>query len=202
MALCGRTRHKAPHGAWEKGEACLLTLLLLELNIRTPGRGITRGRGFMRSRGGLRSAAGKENGWLLFTHLKPKAEGYETEILTKLHLNHKNRMRKPQTYNLLICASDESRTRHGGIALLHRNHEVGEVSGSRVSKAGRKRLFPGTGNLLMQMTEKRQLPPLILEFTPLRNRSSSFEERESRGSSSNPCESFSAARESTSTSLE
>ncbi len=29
-----------------KGEACLLTLHLLELNIRTPGRGITRDRGF------------------------------------------------------------------------------------------------------------------------------------------------------------
>ncbi len=101
-----------------------------------------------------------------------------------------------------VIASDELRTRHGGIALLHRNHEVGEVSGRRISKAGRKRLFPGSGNLLMQMTEKRQLPPLILEFTPLRNRSSSFEERESRGSSSNPCESFSAARESTSTSSE
>ncbi len=98
-----------------------------------------------------------------------------------------------------VIASDESRI---GIALLHRNHEVGEVSGRRVSKAGRKRLFPGSGNLLMQITEKRQLPPLILEFTPLRNRSSSFEERESRGSSSNPCESFSAARESTSTSSE
>ncbi len=95
-----------------------------------------------------------------------------------------------------------ARTRHAGIALLHRNHEVGEVSGRRVSKAGRKRLFPGSENLLMQITEKRQLPPLILKFTPLRDRSSSFEERESRGSSSNPCESFSAARESTSTSSE
>ncbi len=93
----------------EKGKACLLTLLLLELNIWTPGRGITRGRGFMRSRGGLRSAAGKENVWLLFTHLKPKAEGHETEILTKLHSNHKNRMRKPQTYNLLICVGHSER---------------------------------------------------------------------------------------------
>ncbi len=64
-----------------------------------------------------------------------------------------------------VIASDESRTRHGGIALLHRNHEVGEVSGRRVSEAGRKRLFPGSENLLMQITEKRQLPPLILEFT-------------------------------------
>ncbi len=72
---------------------------------------------------------------------------------------------------------------HGGIALLHRTHEVGEVSGRRVSKAGRKRLFPGSGDLLMQISEKQQLPPLILEFTPLRNCSSSFEERDSRGSS-------------------
>ncbi len=126
----------------EKGEACLLTLLLLELNIRTPGRGISRCRGFKRSRGGFRSASGKENGWLLFTHLKPKAEGYEMEILTKLHSNHKNRMRKPKHIIYLsvrVIASDESRTRHGGIALLHRNHEVGEVSGRRVSKAGRKK---------------------------------------------------------------
>ncbi len=72
---------------------------------------------------------------------------------------------------------------HGGIALLHRTHEVGEVSGRRVSKAGRKRLFPVSGDLLMQITEKRQLPPPILEFTPLRNRLSSFEERDLRGSS-------------------
>ncbi len=71
---------------------------------------------------------------------------------------------------------------HGGIALLHRTHDVGEVSGRCISK-GRKRLFPGSGDLLMQITEKRQLSPLILEFTPLRNRSSSFEERDSRGSS-------------------
>ncbi len=69
-------------GRERKGEACLLTLRLLELNIRTPVRGFTRGRGFTRSRGGLRNATGKENGWLLFTHLKPRAEGYETEILT------------------------------------------------------------------------------------------------------------------------
>ncbi len=79
-----------------------------------------------------------------------------------------------------VIASDESLARHGGIALLHRNHEVGEVSGRcSVSKAGRKRLFPGSGNLLMQITEKRQLPPLILEFTPLRNRRVS--KSESRG---------------------
>ncbi len=52
--------------------------------------------------------------------------------------------------------------RHGGVALLHRTHKVGEVSGRRVSKVGRKRLFPGSGDLLMQITEKRQLLPLRL----------------------------------------
>ncbi len=46
-----------------------------------------------------------------------------------------------------------------GVTLLHRTHKVGEVSGCRVSKAGGKRLFPGSGDLLMQITEKRQLPP-------------------------------------------
>ncbi len=144
----------------------------------------------MRCRGGLRSAAGKENGWLLFTHLKPKAEGYETMRFSQNHIQiPKTACVNPKHIILLICgviASDGSRTRHGGIALLHRTHEVGEVSSRRVSKAGRKRLFPGSGNLLIQITEKQQLPPLILEFTLLRNRSSSFEERDSRGSSSNP----------------
>ncbi len=40
------------------------------------------------------------------------------------------------------------------------NHKVGEVSGRRVSQAGgEKRLFPGSGDLLMQIAEKQQLPP-------------------------------------------
>ncbi len=52
--------------------------------------------------------------------------------------------------------------RHGGVTLLHSTHKVGEVSGHRVSKAGGKRLFPGSGDLLMQITEKRQLPPFRL----------------------------------------
>ncbi len=85
---------------------------------------------------------GEENGWLLFTHLKPKAEGYETEILTKLHSNHKTACVNPKHIIYLsvrVIASDESRTRHGGIALLHRNHEVGEVSGRCVSKGGKKK---------------------------------------------------------------
>ncbi len=52
--------------------------------------------------------------------------------------------------------------RHGGVTLLHRTHKVGEVSGRRVSKAGGKRLLPGSGDLLMQITEKWQLPPFRL----------------------------------------
>ncbi len=52
--------------------------------------------------------------------------------------------------------------KHGGVTLLHRTHKVGEVSGCRVSKAGGKRLFPGSGDILMQITEKWQLPPFRL----------------------------------------
>ncbi len=43
---------------------------------------------------------------------------------------------------------------HGGVTLLHRTHEVGEVSGCRISKVGGKWLLPGSGDLLMQITEK------------------------------------------------
>ncbi len=49
--------------------------------------------------------------------------------------------------------------RYGGVTLVHRSHKVGEVSGCRVSKAGGKRLLPGSGDLLMQIAEKWQLPP-------------------------------------------
>ncbi len=72
-------------GRWRerKGEACLLTLHLLELDIRTPGRGFTRGRDLTMSRGGARCAPGK-NGGFPFTILKPRAEGYETEIVSNL----------------------------------------------------------------------------------------------------------------------
>ncbi len=52
--------------------------------------------------------------------------------------------------------------RHGGVTLLHSTRKVGEVSGRRVSKAGGKRLFPGSGDLLMQITKKGQLPPFRL----------------------------------------
>ncbi len=93
----------------EKGEACLLTLLLLELNIRTPGRGITRGRGFMRSRRGLRSAAGKKMDDSFSHTSSRKRRVMRQSFSQKLHLIHKNRMHKPQTYNLLICAGHSER---------------------------------------------------------------------------------------------
>ncbi len=52
--------------------------------------------------------------------------------------------------------------RHGGVTLLHRTHEVGEVSGRHISKAGGKWLLPGSGDLLMQITEKLEIPPFRL----------------------------------------
>ncbi len=39
------------------------------------------------------------------------------------------------------------------------NPLVGEVSGCHISEAGGKRLFPGSGDLMMQITEKWQFPP-------------------------------------------
>ncbi len=81
--------HALGRGRERKGKACLLTLHLLELDIRTPGRGftrgcgLTRGRDLTRSRGGARCALGKNGGFPL-TILKPRAEGYETEILANL----------------------------------------------------------------------------------------------------------------------
>ncbi len=100
--MCARLNSRAHVREGEKGEACLLTLRLLELNIRTPGCGFTQ------SRGGLRSATGK-NGWLLFTHLKLRAEGYETEILTKLHFkSHKPHRVHAKTPNI-YCEGDRGR---------------------------------------------------------------------------------------------
>ncbi len=83
--------------------------------------------------------------------------------------------------------------RHGVVTLLHRTRKVGEVSGRRVSKAGGKRLFPGSGDLLMQITKKGSFLGSGLEFGPLRNRSSSFDARDSRGSSGQSSASFSAS---------
>ncbi len=51
---------------------------------------------------------------------------------------------------------------HGGATLLHRTHEVGEVSGPHVSKAGGKWVLPGSGDLSIQIAEKWQLPPFRL----------------------------------------
>ncbi len=106
-----------------KGEACLLTLHRLELDIRTPGHGLTGG-----------CAMGK-NGWLFFEHLKPRAEGSETEILTKCTFwNPIYRlacMRKPQTFNTLtvrVIARDKSSTRRLTTALFHGTSPRGEQS--------------------------------------------------------------------------
>ncbi len=92
--------HVLGRGRERKGEACLFTLHRLELDIRTPGCGHTGGHG------GLRGATGKK-GWLIFEHLKPRAEGSETEILTKFTFwNPINRlacMRKPQTLQSPKC---------------------------------------------------------------------------------------------------
>ncbi len=118
----------------EKGEACLLTLYLLELDIRTPGRGLTRGRDLTRGRGGARCAMGGNGGFPL-TILKPRAEGYETEILANLAfrgpVNCVTCMRKPQALNALTVrdfASDEMRARRLTVAKLHGTSLRGEQS--------------------------------------------------------------------------
>ncbi len=113
--------HALGRGRERKGEACLLTLHLLELDIQTPGhglmrgRGLTRGRDLTRDRGGARCATGKNGGFPLAI-LKPRAEGYETEILANLAfrglVNRIMCMRKPQALNALtvwVFASDETR---------------------------------------------------------------------------------------------
>ncbi len=120
-------------GKGRKGEACLLTLHSLELNIRTPGRGLMRGRGF-------RGATGKR-GWLLLKHLKPRAEGFEMEILAKCAFrNPINRiacMWKPQTLNTLT--RNKSSARRLTTAISHGTSPRGEQSstvGSRWSANG------------------------------------------------------------------
>ncbi len=87
-----------------------------------------------------------KNGWLLLTHLKPRAEGYETEILTKFTLrypiNHIACMWKPQTFNTItvwVIVSDESRARRLATAIFHGTSPQGEQSstvGSRRSANG------------------------------------------------------------------
>ncbi len=118
-----------------KGEACLLTLHLLELDIRTPARGSTRGRGLTRSRDLTRSRRGARcapgnNGGFPFIILKPRAEGYETEIVANF-INRFTCMRKPQALNALtvwVFASDETRSRRLTAAKLHGTSPRGEQS--------------------------------------------------------------------------
>ncbi len=90
-----------------------------------PARALTRGRDLTRGRGGARCATGKKGGFPL-TILKPRAEGYETEILGNLAfrgpVNHVTCMRKPQALNALtvwVFASDETRARQLTAAKLH-----------------------------------------------------------------------------------
>ncbi len=112
-------------GRERKGEACLLTLHLLELDIRTPARGSTRG---------ARCIPGK-NGGFPFIILKPRAEGYETEIVANFAfwgpINRFTCMRKPQALNALtvwVFASDETRARRLTAAKLHGTSPQGEQS--------------------------------------------------------------------------
>ncbi len=127
-------------GRERKGEACLLTLHLLELDIRTPARGSTRGRGLTRGRDltrrrvGARCAPWKFGGFA-FIILKPRAEGYETEIVANFAvrgpINRLTCMRIAQTQNTLtvwVFASDETRARWHTAAKFHGTSPRGEQS--------------------------------------------------------------------------
>ncbi len=130
-------------GRERKGEACLLTLHLLELDIRTPARGSTRGRGLTRDRDltrrrvGARCVPGKFRGFT-FIILKPRAEGYETEIVTNFAvrgpINRLTCMRKTQTQNTLtvwVFASDETRALWHTAAKFHGTSPRGEQSSTK-----------------------------------------------------------------------
>ncbi len=124
-----------PHSSQRerKGEACLLTLHLLELDIRTPARGSTRGRDLTRRRRGARCAPGKFGGFT-FIILKLRAEGYETEIVANFAvrgpINRLTCMRKTQAQNTLtvwVFASDETRARRNTATKLHGTSPRGET---------------------------------------------------------------------------
>ncbi len=98
------------------------------------GRCLTRGRDLTRSRGGARCAPGN-NGGFPFIILKPRAEGYETEIVANFAfrgpINHFTCMRKPQALNALtvwVFASYETRARRLTAAKLHGTSPRGEQS--------------------------------------------------------------------------
>ncbi len=121
-------------GRERKGEACLLTLHLLELDIWTPARGSTRGRDLTRRRVGARCAPWKFGGFT-FIILKPRAEGYETEIVANFAvrgpINRLTCVRKTQTQNTLtvwVFASDETRARWHTAAKFHGTSPRGEQS--------------------------------------------------------------------------
>ncbi len=85
-------------------------------------------------RGGARCATGKNGGFPL-TILKPRPEGYETEILANLAfrgpVNRITCMRKPQSLNALtvwVFASGETRARRLTAAKLHGTSPRGEQS--------------------------------------------------------------------------
>ncbi len=91
-------------------------------------------RDLTRSRGGARCAPGK-NGGFPFIILKPRAEGYETEIVANFALrgpiNRFTCMRKTQAQNALtvwVFASDEMRARRYTAAKLHGTSPRGEQS--------------------------------------------------------------------------
>ncbi len=114
-----------------KGEACLLTLRLLELNIRTPGRGFTRGRGFARSRGGLRSATGKKMDDS-FSH----TSSWERRVMRRRFSQITFKSHKPHAWtrnisfylSVRVIASDESRARRLTATKLHGTSPRGEQS--------------------------------------------------------------------------
>ncbi len=93
-----------------------------------------RSRDLTRSRGGARCSPGKNGGFPL-TILKPRAEGYETEILANLAfrglVNRVTCMRKPQALNALtvwVFTSDETRARRLTAAKLQGTSPRGEQS--------------------------------------------------------------------------
>ncbi len=103
--------------------------------FQTPGRGLT---GRPRRPPGC---DGEKNGWLLFENLKPRAEGFETEILTKFTflnpINHLACMRKPQKLNTLtvrVIARDKSSTRRLITAIFHGTSPQGEQSSAECSR--------------------------------------------------------------------
>ncbi len=76
-----------------------------------------------------------KNGGFPLTILKPRAEGYETEIVANLAfrgpVNRVTCMRKPQALNALtvwVFASDETRARRLTVAKLHGTSPRGEHS--------------------------------------------------------------------------